>query len=235
MATMRRFYRQVEVRPAEDGAYAVVLDGRPVRTPEGRPLAVPAEPLARAIAGEWAAQESEVRPEAMPCTRLAATALDRVAPMREVVVAALMRFAETDLVCYRAADPPELAARQNAAWQPLVDWARRRYGAPLTVTTGILPVPQPAEALERLRAAVDELDDTELSAVQALAAATGSLLLALAVREGRIAPEQASEASQIDESFQVERWGEDDEAARRRAALKADVLGAGDFLARCRA
>lgn len=229
----RRFYKQADVRPG-DGGLVVTLDDRPLRTPEGRPLAVPGEALARAIAAEWAEQDEEIRPETMPCTRLAATALDRVAPMRADLVETLMRYAETDLLCYRVDDPPELAERQNAAWQPIVDWAMTRFDARLIVTTGILPVPQPSQALRALLAAVEELEDMELSAVQALAAASGSLLLALAVREGRISAEDAFEFSQIDETYQIEQWGEDEEAARRRAALRADMIGAGRFLACCR-
>lgn len=227
---MKRFYRRAEIVAAAEG-YGVALDGRRVKTPAKRDLRVPNAALAAAISAEWNAQQGEVRPPAMPLTQLANTALDRVGPQRAAVVQQTAGYAGTDLVCYRAARPPELAARQEAAWQPLVDWAVLRYDAPLAVTAGVIPVIQPAASLRAFAAAVAGHDDFALAALYAVTAACGSLVIALALGEGRLDAEAAFAASQLDESFQIEAWGEDSEEAERRAALAADITAAARFLA----
>lgn len=227
---MKRFYANAGVEE-RDGGFAVLLDGRPIRTPAGAPLVVPTRPLAETIAAEWAAQGETVQPATMPAMQLASTAIDRVATQREAIIAELMRYAETDLLCYQADKPAELVSRQAAVWQPVVDWAMLRFDAGLRVTTGILPVAQSAEALAALRRAVETYDEWRLCAVQSATAACGSLLLALAVAERRLSGEQAYEASQLDELFQTELWGEDAEAAQRRAILRKDVLAVEAFLA----
>ena len=226
---MRRVYKVVATRPVERG-WGVLLDDRPLRTPAKRALVVPSEPLARAIAAEWDAQETDIRPERMPLTRLAATALDRTALARDTIVAEVANYAGTDLVCYRAEQPPTLAARQHAAWQPLIDWAASRYDAGLAVTAGILPQPQSPASLKAYAAAVGSLDDFRLTALQAATAACGSLVIALALFEGRIDADAAFAASQLDETFQIEAWGEDAEAASRRTALAADIEATARFL-----
>src|SRR5271167_249233 len=129
---MKRFYQRAETVAAADG-YRVALDGKPIKTPSKQALVVPSAALAAAIAAEWDAQQEEVRPARMPLTRLAGTAIDRVTPQREVIVQQIADYAGTDLVCYRALHPPELAKRQQALWQPLVDWAVRHYDAPLEI------------------------------------------------------------------------------------------------------
>src|SRR5262245_9206484 len=138
---MKRIYKEASIVPAERG-FAVALDGKPIRTPAKEPLVLPTRALAEAVAAEWAAQGDEVRPQAMPLMRLSSIALDIVAKRREAVVAELAKYAETDLVCYRAAEQPALAARQQARWQPLLDWATLRYDAPFAVTSGVVPLPQ---------------------------------------------------------------------------------------------
>lgn len=231
---MKRFYKvaAVEERP---GGFAVLLDGRAIRTPAGAPLAVPTRRLADAIAADWAAQGDIVQPATMPAMQLASTAIDRVAPQREAVIAELLRYAETDLVCYRADSPAALVRRQAAAWQPIVDWVMLRFDAGLRVTTGILPVPQPAEAVAALRRAVEGYDDWRLCALQSATAACGSLLLALGLVEGRVTGAQAFEAAQLEELCQAEQWGDDPEAAKRRAGLRDDILAVEAFLAASRA
>src|SRR5829696_1688227 len=144
---MKRVYRQGTTRPAEDG-WGIALDGRPLPTPGKNGLVVPSEALAAAIAAEWDAQETEIRPATMPLTRLAATAIDRTAVQRDRVVAETADYAGTDLVCYRADHPPALAARQQAAWQPLIDWATLRYDAPLAATSGVIPTRQSPATLK---------------------------------------------------------------------------------------
>jgi chaperone required for assembly of F1-ATPase len=231
---MKRFYQRPE--PAtRAGGYAITLDGRPIKTPGKRDLLVPSGALAAAIAEEWNAQEEEVRVGTMPLTRLATTTVDRVATQREVIVWQTANYAATDLVCYRAAHPPTLAARQQAVWQPLIDWAVLRYDAPLSVTTGVIPTKQSATSLRAFAAAVDQQDDFALTALHMATAACGSLVIGLALIEGHLDAAGAFAASQLDESFQIEAWGEDAEQAVRRRALAAEIQAAARFISLLRA
>jgi chaperone required for assembly of F1-ATPase len=226
---MKRFYQKAE--PAKKaGGYAITLDGKPIKTPGKRDLLVPSGALAAAIAEEWNAQETEVRAATMPLTRLATTAVDRVATQRGAIIEQTANYAATDLVCYRAKHPPALAARQQAVWQPLIDWAVLRYDAPLVVTSGVIPKTQSAESLHAFAAAVAEHDDFALTALHLATAACGSLIIALALLEGQLDAEAAFAASQLDESFQIEGWGEDAEQAARRRALAADIQAAARFI-----
>jgi chaperone required for assembly of F1-ATPase len=226
---MRRVYREATARQVE-GGWGIALDGRPMRTPARHELVVPSAALATAIAAEWDAQQDEIRPATMPLTRLAATAIDRTGAQRDLVVAETANYAGTDLVCYRADHPPALAARQQAEWQPLLDWAMLRYDAGLAVTNGILPQPQSPAALKAFAAAVAAQDDFRLTALHAMTAACGSLVIALALMEGRLDAGAAFAASQLDETFQIEAWGEDAEAAARRRALAEDIAAAERFV-----
>jgi chaperone required for assembly of F1-ATPase len=227
---LKRVYREVSTRPA-NGGWGVALDGRPMRTPAKRELIVPTEALAAAIAAEWDAQQDEVRPATMPLTRLAATTIDRTAVQRDQVVAETASYAGTDLVCYRAERPPELVARQQAVWGALLDWAMLRYDVPLSITSGVIPKRQSPEALNAFAAVVAAQDDFRLTALHTLTAACSSLVIALAVFEGRLNAEAAFAASQLDETFQIEQWGEDAEAAARRRALAEDIAAAARFAA----
>ncbi len=231
---MKRFYQQAGVAPAGRG-YGVALDGKPVKTPARRDLIAPTAALAAAIAVEWNSQERDVRPAEMPLTQIANTAIDRVAPQRTLVVQQIADYAGTDLVCYRATRPPQLAVRQQAVWQPLLDWAVRRYDAPLEVTTGVVPVAQPPASLRALAAAVAGHDDFALAALHVTTGACGSLVIALALAEGQIGAKEAFAASQLDESFQIEAWGEDCEQAQRRQALAGEIGAAAYFLSLLRA
>jgi chaperone required for assembly of F1-ATPase len=226
---MKRFYADVAVVPA-DGGYGIALDGKPLRTPAKAPLTVPSRALAEAIAAEWRAQGEEIALDLLPLTRLASTALDLVTPRRAEVGAEVARYAGTDLVCYRAGHPPELARRQHAAWQPLIDWARMRYDAALEVTIGVVPVAQPVASLRALAAAVGSYPPLELAALHLATAACGSLVVALALIEGRLDAEAAFAAAQLDETFEIELWGEDAEQTERRAALKDDIALARRFI-----
>ena len=226
---MKRFYKDAGVTETPDG-FGVALDGKPVRTPAKQPLTVPTRALAEAIAQEWLAQGETVNPKRLPLTRLASIALDLVAPRRDAVVAELAKYAGTDLVCYRAERPPELAARQHTAWQPLIDWVTARFDAPLTVTSSILPVAQSATSLKALEAAIATYDTHRLAALHLATAACGSLVAALALIEGRIDAEAAFAAAELDESYEIERWGEDAQQTRRRAGLKEDIALAARFV-----
>ena len=210
---MKRFYEKAAVMPEGDG-YAIALDGRSVKTPLSHSLKVPVLALAEAIAGEWRAQTEKIDPECMPLTRLANTALDRVSRMREAVIGQLLDYASADLLCYRVATPLDLVRRQQTYWQPIVDWAAEALSAPLRVTQGIVAVPQPSEALAALRHKLDGYDDWVLTGLQGIVTVTGSLLLGLAVLEGRLSAEQAVTASQLDELYENELWGDDAEAGK---------------------
>lgn len=226
---MKRFYEQAEVAEHPEG-FAVTLDGRPVMSPARTRLVVPSRILAEAIADEWAAQEETIQPQEMMMTRLAATAADRVSPARPEVVATVAGYAASDLVCYRAEAPAELVARQEAVWQPLLDWLAKAHGAALVVTEGVIPVAQPEAALAACRRAVEAHDDHALAALATATEATGSLVIALALSARRLDAAGAWEASQVDETWQSEQWGGDHEAAERRAAIRADIEHSARFL-----
>ncbi len=226
----KRFYKTAEVATAP-GGFSVTLDGRPVRTPVGAPLVLPTEALAAAVAEEWLAQRETIQPHTMPLTQLAATALDRVAPRREAIIGQALSYASTDLLCYRAEAPPDLIDRQEAGWQPLLDWLSEACGATLEATQGIVPLRQPAAALDTLRDVLAELCDLELTVLVTAMQTSGSLVIALALVRGRVDADTAFELSQLDESYQIERWGADEEAAERRRRLRDDMRSAAAFLA----
>lgn len=233
-APVQRFYKAVTVGAAElaaGPAFRILLDNRAVRTPGRAEGLLPTRAVAEAVAGEWAAQHDVLDPQSMPLTGLAWTALDRVRPARAEIVEAVAAYAAHDLLCYRAEGPVDLAARQQALWQPLLDWLALTFDAPLAVTAGIVSVEQPPAALAALTRAVAAHDDFALAALSAATAATGSLAIALALVEGRIDAAAAFAAAQLDESYQLERWGEDAEAARRRAAIRAELAAVERFVA----
>lgn len=225
---MKRLYVEVQIVQTPHG-FAVALDDRPIKTPGRWPLVLPTRALAEGIAGEWREQGTSVRPETMPLMQLAATVLDHLATHRADVEAATLRFAETDLVCYRAEAPPELVRLQRAHWEPLLDWLMEVYGVRLAVTAGILPISQPPEAIQALGAILRGMDDWRLGAFQAATAAGGSFVIGLALMDGRIDAEQAFGAAELDEIYGIGNWGEDAEAARRRATAAADLAAARRF------
>jgi chaperone required for assembly of F1-ATPase len=229
---MKRFYSEATVAGTTDG-FTISLDGRDVRTPAGRRLVVPHAALAEAIAAEWLAQEEVVRPATMPLTQLAVSALDRVIPERAAIIDQVVAFAGTDLLCYRAGAPADLARRQEEIWQPILAWAAATLGTELVVTQGVLPVAQPETALAAVRMVVRGYDDLRLTALQSAVAAMGSALLGIALVEERLTATEAFAASQLDEMYQIELWGEDAEAAARRQGLLADVEAAARLLALC--
>jgi chaperone required for assembly of F1-ATPase len=226
---MKRAYKSVTVAAVE-GGHGVLLDDKPVRTPMGEALIAATPALAEAIATEWAAQAETVKPHSMPMTRLLTTALDRTTPDRARVLESMLGFAATDLICYRAEHPDELVRRQVAVWHPLVTWAAERFEAHLDVHFGVMPRPQPEAAVRALRRAVEGMDPLRLTGLAMTASAAGSLVIGLAVLDNHLTVEAAFAASQVDEMFQVERWGEDDEAADHRAQLLEDFRDTGRFL-----
>jgi chaperone required for assembly of F1-ATPase len=227
---MKRFYQLAGIVQREHH-FGIVLDRKPLSTPAKNELRVPSLALAEALATEWQGQEKTITPLTLPLTRLASTAIDRVEPRRHEVIADIAKYAATDLLCYRADDPPELIARQQQIWQPILDWVLIRFGAALTVTQGITPVPQPPDALAAIERAVAAYDSMMLVALHLATTACGSVLLGLALIEKRLSPDEAFAAAELDATFEIERWGEDPEQTARRAGLKDDIALAARFAA----
>jgi chaperone required for assembly of F1-ATPase len=234
---VKRFWDKADTAEAE-GRFAVLLDGRPVRLPSGSPLQVRSRALAEALAEEWDAagggKGNEFSHEEVPLTRLVGTAEERIAPDPAPTVAALTRYAETDLLCYRAEDR-KLAERQAAEWDPLLDWAALALDAPLRVTAGVMPVPQEAQALSALSHAVAAHPPVEIAALGVAVPALGSLVLGLGLAAGRIGPEEAHALATLDERFQEEFWGTDAEALARRERIAAEVALAARLIRLARA
>ena len=230
---MKRFYTTVDTAPDDSTPgrrHLVRLDGRPVLTPARNPLAVPTAALAEAVADEWRAQGEEIAAASMPLTRLATTALDLMPARRGDAVAEASGYAETDVLCYRASYPTNLAERQRAHWQPWLDWAERHHDARLALAPTLAPVPQPAPALAALRLAVERLDDWRLVGLHAATSLTGSLVLALALERGDLDAERAFTTALLDELFEIEQWGEEETQRRRHAALRRDLEAAERYL-----
>ncbi|MDP3338925.1 ATP12 family chaperone protein [Frigidibacter sp.] len=230
----KRFWTAAGVTAVETG-FAVQLDGRPVKTPAKAPLVVPNAALATAIAAEWDAQAKLVDPRTMPVTRAANSAIDTVVPNRATVLGMIAAYGGSDLLCYRAESPPPLIERQAAAWDPLLNWAASAHGAPLRVTAGIVHVAQPPESLARLNAHLDSFSDFELVALHDLVALSGSLVIGLAAAADLAPADDLWRTSRIDEEFQAELWGQDEEAAEVVALKRNDFLQARAFLDLARA
>lgn len=227
---LKRFYKQAAAAPVPEGGFAVQLDGRPLRTPTKALLVIPHAALAAAVAEEWQGQGEEVDPQAMPLNALACTAIDIVAPHRDRIVEDLLGFGGHDLLCYWTDETGELLRRQQQHWQPLLDWVAQELDAPLQKTCGITSQAQPPESLAALQRAVEVHDDLALTGLAAAVKAAGSLVLGLALVHRRIDDAEAFTLSQLDELYQAERWGEDAEAAKARAALKQEIEAAARFL-----
>lgn len=224
-ALPKRFYKEVSVAD-EGGRGAILLDGRPVRTPGKAPLAAPGRALGEAIADEWRGQREHIDPSTMPLTKLANSAIDGVVGRRAAVIDDILAHARTDLLCYRANGPEGLLVQQAKHWDPIVAWAKDELGAPLNLTAGIVHVAQPDDAIAALRAEIEKSDAFGLAALHVMTALTGSALLPLAVAHKRLLPDTAWEAAHVDEDWQIGQWGEDAEAKARREARKRDFDGA---------
>jgi chaperone required for assembly of F1-ATPase len=226
---VKRFWKEAAA-VSDDGGWAIEVDGKPLRTPARKPLVVPAEKLARAIAGEWNGAAETIDPRAMPLTGLANAAIDRVVPDPETFAAGLAKYAESDLACYRAESPRELVARQEKSWDELLGWARRRFDVDFCTTSEIVHVSQPEPTIRRLAHAVASFDPFHLAGLSPLVTISGSLVAALAVAEGQLSPEQAWDAVTIDEQWHREQWGEDAEAEAALETRRSDFFAAARFL-----
>lgn len=229
----KRFYEKVGVEE-RDGGHAVLLDGRPVRTPARRVLAFPSAALAQAAAAEWASQEKTVDPATMPLTRIANSAIDGVADRLAEVADTIAEYAGSDLLCYRADSPEKLVARQNAAWDPVLAWAGARLGRPFSLACGLMPVSQDAVLLAAFRGALDGRGPLVLAALHTVTTLTGSAVLALSLGEGAFQADAVWSAAHVDEDWNIEQWGEDAEAAARRKARHAEFAAAALILADAR-
>lgn len=226
----KRFYKHAEVVEAEEG-FAVRLDGKSVRTPGRAVLALPTTAAAQIVAAEFAAQGETINPVTMPALRLVNSAIDGVAPDVEAVLEDIVRFSGSDLVCYRAASPAALVARQAAAWDPVLDWAHDALGARFYLAEGVVHVEQPAEAVAAVRNWLGQRREPFLlSALHVLTTLSGSALLALALEAGALAPGAAWEAAHVDEDWNAEQWGIDSEALARNAARRRDFDAAAALL-----
>jgi chaperone required for assembly of F1-ATPase len=221
---MKRFWERADVD--EDGAgYLIRLDGKPMRLPSGETLMIDRRPLAEAIAAEWRSipMGGVVTPNHLPLTQLAATAYVRIAPAPAETAASIAAYARSDLLCYRAEEPPDLASRQDGAWQPWLDWAAQRYDAMLVVTRGIGFVDQHPQALAALARAVAGQDAHGLAALGVMVPIMGSVVLGLAVLAGVLTADKAFRLSGLDEAFQEEHWGLDRDAAAQRDRAAQEV------------
>jgi len=231
---VKRFWDQATAAPVDDG-FAILLDGKPMHLPDGATLRLEHVPLAQAIAAEWQLAGGDKGGEMTfadtPLTRLAGTAQGRIAADRWPTVDAIARYGETDLLCYRAEAPEALVRRQQAAWQPWLDWAEQRHGARLRVTAGIAAIRQHRGSIAALREAVGALDLWALAALGVAVPALGSVVLGLALADQRVDPAIAHGLGALDELFQVEQWGEDAAAAARRQAISDDIAIAARLIA----
>jgi len=231
----KRLYKAVGVEAVGGAAEAsptfrILLDGRPIKTPRKRLLALPREALAAAIAAEWTAQGDLIEPASMPLTRIANTAIDAVCDHMAEVVADIVAYAGSDLLCYRAEGPRDLARRQVEAWDPVLAWAEEALGARFVLAEGVMPIEQPASAKATVAAALRDFGPFGLAAVHVLTTLTGSALLALAHARGRLSADEAWAAAHVDEDYQIELWGVDLEASERRRQRRSELEAASRML-----
>lgn len=229
-ALPRRFYKSAAAAKTESG-WRIELDGRPVKTPAKADISPPTQALAELIAAEWDGQGERINPSTMPLTRLANVAIDRTPHTREELAAEIAKYTETDLVCHLADGPSELRERQEAGWRPLREWAGRDLDIVLVPVEGIIASPQPEASLKAAYDSAIKLDDFTLTGLAWACALYGSAVLALAVAHDKIDATSAFALSRIDEDWQIEQWGEDEEAAAVAAARKSDAEALGKFFA----
>lgn len=226
---MKRFYEAAEATRTSDG-WAIALDGRAVKTPARKPLAMASRKLADAIAAEWAGQEGDIDPAAMPLTGLANAAIDQVAPCREDFAAEIAGYGETDLLCYRADSPAALSTQQCAAWDPILNWAAKRFDIAFETTTGIVHRPQPETTVARLKAATEAYGPFHLAGLSPLVRIGGSLVAALALAEKAFDEETVWAATTVDEDWQASHWGDDEDAIATRDARHREFSAGMRFL-----
>jgi chaperone required for assembly of F1-ATPase len=224
----KRFWKTATVE-SEGAGLAVRLDGRALRTPAKRQMVLPTRAMAEAVAAEWGAVEAEIDPRRMPVTRAANAAIDKVAVQFDEVAAMIAAYGQSDLLCYRATDPAALVHAQAEAWDPMLAWAGRTYGARLVTTRGVVPVAQPPETAARLAAQVFACSAFQLTALHDLVALTGSLVLGLAATREEFDPDDLWRRSRFDEDWQAAQWGQDEDATEAAERKRGDFLCAARF------
>ena len=230
----KRFYQDVSIRESEDG-HVIELDGKAVKTPARRSLAVPTEALAKLVAAEWARQAEVIDPGTMPVTRLVNTALDGVAIDSQAVFEDILRFSSSDLLCYRAEGPERLVERQSDQWNPLIDWAAHELGARFILAEGVMHQEQPREAIAAFAVTLRKYNTPlELASLHTITTLTGSAILALAFAEGRLPLDEVWSLAHLDEDWTIERWGRDEEAEQRRAQRFEEFRAATDVFSALR-
>jgi len=223
----RRFYKSVGVEPSQNG-FAVLLDGKNVRTPARKLLELPTQAAAQVVADEFDAQADEINPATMPATKLANTVIDGIMPDPQPILEDLVRFAASDLLCYRAQSPRELVELQAAQWDRVIDWYRDAHGANFILAEGVMHVAQPREAMAVFASLASRHGNPfKLGCLHMFATLTGSAMLALAIAEGFLSVEEAFAASNVDEDWNTQHWGEDPEAAQRQANRWREMEAAG--------
>ncbi|MBS0362867.1 MAG: ATPase [Proteobacteria bacterium] len=218
----RRFYSSVSVA-AMNGGFTVTLDGRTLRGPKGAPTVLPTEPLAALVAEEWAGQGETLELAAMAATRLANTAIESIPQAREPTAQQVADYAGTELLCYRAEGPTGLVARQAAQWDPILSRAETELGLTFIPATGIVHQPQPPQTLERVKTLALQLDDFALTGLAFGVPLLGSAVLSFGLMRGWFHPDEAFDLSRLDEAWQEEKWGVDEEAAERTALLRGEA------------
>jgi chaperone required for assembly of F1-ATPase len=223
----KRFYKDVTVEAGENGGYVVKLDGRTAKTPARAAIELPTEAAARLVADEFDAQGEVIDPVTMPVMRLVNTAIDGVAQQADAVLEDILRFASSDLLCYRADGPEGLVQRENELWDGVLDWARSTLGARMNLAEGVMHVEQPRESIGALGLHLrGRAEPLRLAALHVMTSLTGSALLALAVEAKARNVEEAWTAAHVDEDWQIEHWGQDAEAMARRANRKREMVAA---------
>ena len=227
MTIKKRFWTDVAVKPA-DGRFEVTLDGKTIKTPAKAALLLPSQAIADCVAREWDAQDGDINPDLMPATRMANSVIDKVTLNRAAIIEMLAEYGGSDLLCYRATGPEELIARQADAWDPILDWVDTRFGR-LNITEGVMHIDQPQTSLAALKEALEKLTNWELAAAHDLITISGSLVLAMTVMHDHLLPSDAWALSRIDETWQIEQWGADEEAETMAARKWSDFEFAAEF------
>jgi chaperone required for assembly of F1-ATPase len=226
---MKKFYKIAEAGTAPDG-YMIRLDGKPVRTPLRNPVLLSSQPLAEAIALEWAAQGDEIQPTTMPLTQLANTMIDKAkGEDRAAMNEQLLDYGSSDLVCYFATHPADLVKRHQEYWTPLLSWIKEKYGIAFEAVSGIQYQHQPQDSLDKLQNLLEGLSSEDFTVVQAASATTGSVVIAFALLEGKLSPEEAYQAACVDEIYQLKTWGEDAEARKRLDIIQSELKSIAQF------
>ena len=227
-ALAKRFYKDVAIAPQDDG-FVVKLDGRVLKTPKKQPLIMGSERHASLVAAEWEAQADVINPSLMPCTRLMNVACEQTPSRRDELISETRRYAQTDLLCYRAASPADLTALQIQQWEPILEWAAT-LGIKLKSVTGIMAITQDETALDRVAATAQEFDNVGLTLLVHFVSVFGSAVLGLAVMKKHLTISQAFELSRLDEAYQIAQWGEDEEAAERTEYIRKETLALADLI-----